>query len=245
MAAHPSSSREGVDFMSRLGEHGERKVVALSGASCRLHPSRPLRVRLVLHPSSQPLPESPHQSSSEDVYTYGPDTDCGTITQSTLLHDVSFRLLVHATFMNMSSHTERVCTISIPLHILPPSAPLPEVESSIDEAYHKKHDKPPTRTVRQDDAEVPKLLLGLPPLDDTAEAGDREEDLDIPVSAMPIRMLVPGLADVLHALDEGLAHLRVRGELVDGHVEHIGGNCDDLIESSHDRVHRVIHQDTR
>ncbi|KAI9057088.1 hypothetical protein FKP32DRAFT_1661639 [Trametes sanguinea] len=176
MAAHPSSSREGVDFMSRIGEHGERKVVALSGASCRLHPSRPLRVRLVLHPSSQPLPESPHQSSSEDVYTYGPDTDCGTITQSTLLHDVSFRLLVHATFMNMSSHTERVCTISIPLHILPPSAPLPEVESSIDEAYHKKHDKPPTRTVRQDDAEVPEyeagpsVIAGAPPPFEEREA---------------------------------------------------------------------------
>ncbi|CDO72350.1 hypothetical protein BN946_scf184977.g47 [Trametes cinnabarina] len=150
--------------------------MALSGASCRLHPSRPLRVRLVLHPSAQPLSDSPHQPTSEELYSYGPETDCATITQSTLLHAVSFRLFVHATFMNMSSHTERVCTLSIPLRIIPPSAPLPEVESSIDEAYHKKHDKPPTRTVRQDDTEVPQyeagpsVVAGAPPPFEEREA---------------------------------------------------------------------------
>ena len=63
--------------------------------------------------------------------------------------------------MNMSSHTERVSTVSLPLRILPPSAPLPEVEPSIDEAYHKKHDRPPARTVRQDDdVEVPQYEAG-------------------------------------------------------------------------------------
>ncbi|KAI0639290.1 hypothetical protein C8Q77DRAFT_1080451 [Trametes polyzona] len=177
MTAVPSSSREGIDFQSRLGEHGERKVVALSGASCRLHPSQPIRVRLVLHPPSQsPLPDSPNQLSSEDLFVYDPDADCATITQSTLLHSVSFRLLVHATFMNMTTHTERVSTLSFPLQILPPNAPLPEVESSIDEAYHKKHDRPPTRTVRQDDAEVPQYeagpsaIAGAPPPFEEREA---------------------------------------------------------------------------
>ncbi|KAI0670015.1 hypothetical protein C8Q78DRAFT_1038751 [Trametes maxima] len=176
MAATPSTSREGVDFISRIGEHGERKVVAISGASCRLHPSRPLRVRLVLHPPSQsPWPDSASQVS-EDLYSYDSDTDCATITQSTLLHSVSFQLLVHATFMKMSSRTERISTITIPLNILPPSAPLPEVESSIDEAYHKKHDRPPTRTVRQDDAEVPQYeagpsgIAGAPPPFEEREA---------------------------------------------------------------------------
>ncbi|KAI0361751.1 hypothetical protein OH77DRAFT_1444578 [Trametes cingulata] len=177
MTAMPSSSREGVDFISRRGENGERKVVALSGASCRLHPGRPIRVRLVLHPPSQTSrPHSPSQLSTEDLYSYDPDTDCATITQSTLLHSVSFRLHVHATFMNMSSHTERVSTLTVPLNILPPNAPLPEVEASIDEAYHKKHDRPPTRTVRQDDAEVPEYeagpsaIAGAPPPFEEREA---------------------------------------------------------------------------
>ncbi|KAI0778071.1 hypothetical protein BD413DRAFT_600905 [Trametes elegans] len=163
-AAEPSSSRQGVQFIARRGEHGEQKVVALSGASCRLHPSRPIRVRLILHPPSQSsLLDSPHQPSSEDFYPVEAGTDCATITQSTLLHSVSFRLLVHATFMNMASRTERVSTVSIPLQILPPSAPLPEIEPSMDEAYHKKHDRPPTRTVRQDDAEVPEYDAGAGP----------------------------------------------------------------------------------
>ncbi|KAI8995522.1 hypothetical protein BD414DRAFT_435482 [Trametes punicea] len=177
VAADPSSSREGVDFISRRGEHGERKVLALSGASCRLHPSRPLRVRLVLHPPSQSsFPDPPSHLPSEDLYSLGSDADCATITQSTLLHSVSFRLLVRATFMNMSSRTERVSTLSVPLQIIPPSAPLPEVESSIDEAYHKKHDKPPARTVRQDDAEVPQyeagpsVIAGAPPPFEEREA---------------------------------------------------------------------------
>ncbi|KAH9857888.1 hypothetical protein C2E23DRAFT_746739 [Lenzites betulinus] len=177
MTAGPSSSREGIDFISRHGEHGERKVIALSGASCRLHPSQPLRVRLVLRPPSQsPFPDTPNQLSTEDLFSFDPDADCGTITQSTLLHSVSFRLLVHATFMNMAHHTERVSTVSIPLHILPANAPLPEVESSIDEAYHKKHDRPPTRTVRQDDAEVPQYeagpsaIAGAPPPFEEREA---------------------------------------------------------------------------
>ncbi|KAI0662684.1 hypothetical protein C8Q70DRAFT_908793 [Cubamyces menziesii] len=178
MAAEPSSSREGVDFISRSGEHGDRKVVALSGASCRLHPSRAIRVRLVLHPPAQsPLPGPPGQLPPENHYSFEPDADCATISQSTLIHTVSFRLLVHATFMNMSSHTERVSTVSLPLRILPPSAPLPEVEPSIDEAYHKKHDRPPARTVRQDDdVEVPQyeagpsVIAGAPPPFEEREA---------------------------------------------------------------------------
>ncbi|TBU49633.1 hypothetical protein BD309DRAFT_909167 [Dichomitus squalens] len=158
----PSTSRTPPDFIVRRGERGERKVIALSGASCRLHPSRPLRIRLVLHqPTEPPLPDSPrHQPSTEEAYSTSFDAECAYITQSTVLHSVSFRLLVHATFVRMSSHTERVSTVSIPLLILPPSAPLPEVEASVDAAYIKKHDRPPTRTVRLEDPEVPQYEAG-------------------------------------------------------------------------------------
>ncbi|KAH9944481.1 uncharacterized protein BXZ73DRAFT_87366 [Epithele typhae] len=135
----PSTSRQAPDFQPMEKEHGERKVVALSGASCRLHPSRPLRIRLVLHPpTDSPRPGSPHGLPSDELSSAELDTDCASITQSTPLHSVSFRLLVHATFMNMSNHTERVSTQHIPLFIIPPSAPLPEVEPS--------HDQPPSRT---------------------------------------------------------------------------------------------------
>ena len=159
----PSTSRQNPEFAVRHGEHGERKVVALSGASCRMHPSRPLRIRLVLHQPTEALPpQSPHHQRvpSDDFFSTESEAECASISQSTLLHTVSFRLVVHATFMNMSSHTERVSTLTIPLLILPPSAPLPEVEPSVDAAYHKKHDRPPTRTVRLDDADVPQYEAG-------------------------------------------------------------------------------------
>ncbi|KAI0757116.1 hypothetical protein C8Q80DRAFT_1091932 [Daedaleopsis nitida] len=157
----PSTSRQAPEFVARRGARGERKVIALSGASCRLHPSRPLQIRLVLHQPSNPQPHPPHQQiSSEDFFSVDTDVDCGSITQSTLLHSVSFRLLIRATFMNMSTHTERVSTLTIPLLILPQSAPLPEVEPSVDAAYMKKHDRPPTRTVRQEDTDVPQYEAG-------------------------------------------------------------------------------------
>ncbi len=161
-APGPSTSRTPPDLIVRRGERGERKVVAFSGASCRLHPSRPLRIRLVLHQlneSARP-DSSPNHPPSEDTLSIDLDAECAHITQSTVLHSVSFRLLVHATFIRMSNHTETVSTVSIPLLILPPSAPLPEVESSVDSAYMKKHDRPPTRTVRAEDAEVPQYEAG-------------------------------------------------------------------------------------
>lgn len=161
-APGPSTSCTPPDRIVRRGEHGERKVVAFSGASCRLHPSRPLRVRLVLHQPNESARQdsSPHNPPSEDTFSADMDVECAYITQSTILHSVSFRLLVHATFIRMSSHTETVSTVSIPLLILPPSAPLPEVESSVDSAYMKKHDRPPTRTVRAEDVEVPQYEAG-------------------------------------------------------------------------------------
>ncbi|PIL32074.1 hypothetical protein GSI_06778 [Ganoderma sinense ZZ0214-1] len=161
-APGPSTSRTPPVLVMRRGEHGERKVVTFSGASCRLHPSRALRIRLVLHqPNESTRPDSSlHHPPSEDTLSTDLDAQCAYITQSTVLHSVSFRLLVHATFIRMSSHTETVSTVSIPLLILPPSAPLPEVESSVDSAYMKKHDRPPTRTVRAEDAEVPQYEAG-------------------------------------------------------------------------------------
>ena len=161
-APGPSTSRTPPDLIVQRGERGERKVVAFSGASCRLHPSRPLRIRLILHqPNESARPNSsPHPRPSEDTLSTDLDAECAYVTQSTVLHSVSFRLLVHATFIQMSNHTETVSSVSIPLLILPPSAPLPEVETSVDSAYMKKHDRPPTRTVRAEDAEVPQYEAG-------------------------------------------------------------------------------------
>lgn len=151
----PSSSSHEVDSGSSTGVYSETNIVALSGASCRLNPTRALRIRLVLHQPS----ESPLRSANElplgGQYLQDPVIDCATITQMTLLHSVSFRLRVHATFMHMTSHTERVSSLSIPVVMLSPQAPLPEVEESIDEAYHKKHDRPPVRTNRPEDSDVP------------------------------------------------------------------------------------------
>ncbi|EMD41775.1 hypothetical protein CERSUDRAFT_102170 [Gelatoporia subvermispora B] len=135
---------------------GDVRVVSFSGASCRLHPTQPIRVRLILHPPTG-SPDIPHQALPPgDYYYLESDDDCASITQNTLLHSVTFSLRVHATFMNMSNHTERTSTITIPVTIIPPTARLPEVEHDIDAAYHKKHDRPPERTVRVEDGDAPR-----------------------------------------------------------------------------------------
>jgi len=77
----------------------------------------------------------------------------------------------------MSTRTERISHVSIPVTILPPSAPLPEVAQSLDEAYQKKHDRPPARTVREEEVDLdvphysegeagPSFAGAPPPFDD-------------------------------------------------------------------------------
>ncbi|KAH9946786.1 hypothetical protein B0H21DRAFT_808352 [Amylocystis lapponica] len=175
----PSSSTEGVDFRTSVGVRGEKKVIALSGASCRLNPSRPIQIRLVLHqPTESPLVSPSQELPTGEHHSPASDVDCASISQTSLIHSVSFRLRVHATFVNMSTRRERVSTVSIPIIVLPPVAPLPEVEHSMDAAYHKKHDRPPTRTVRADDDAPryeegeagPSFLGGAPPPFEEREA---------------------------------------------------------------------------
>jgi len=69
----------------------------------------------------------------------------------TVLHNIYFWLSINISFVDTFTHRERISNISIPLTILAPSAPLPEVSQATDEAYHKKHDRPPARTVRHDE----------------------------------------------------------------------------------------------
>ncbi|KAF9787270.1 hypothetical protein BJ322DRAFT_1019722 [Thelephora terrestris] len=133
-----------------------KTVVTRSGAGCRFHATRPIRQRLILHQPLEPPSVEPAQ-----VYSHphrpnqDPDPELGFpfISQTTLLHCVAFRLVVYITFINMSTHTEHVETVIIPLTIIPPPAPLPEADADLDTAYMKKHDKPPQRTVRGDDSE--------------------------------------------------------------------------------------------
>ncbi|KAI0004168.1 hypothetical protein BJV74DRAFT_809519 [Russula compacta] len=133
-----------------------RTVISRSGALCRFHASLPVRLRFILHqssPSSSPS-DSTHPLPAGDFGSTGSDAECASITQTTLLHSVSFRIRVHATFRNTTHHTERVSTITIPITFLPSPAPLPEVAESVDSAYHKKHDRPPARTIRHDDVDA-------------------------------------------------------------------------------------------
>jgi len=158
----PSSSKAPVSPLF-LGS-SFRAVIARSGASCRFHSSRPVQLRFVLHqpsPSGSPsdfqvnLPTGDHGHLDSDA-------ECASITQMTLLHSVTFRINIHVSFVDMTSRTERISTLSIPVTILAPPAPLPEVEQSVDAAYQKKHDRPPVRTVRLDDADyaVPRYFDG-------------------------------------------------------------------------------------
>jgi neural Wiskott-Aldrich syndrome protein len=144
---HAPQSRRGASY---------RTVISRSGALCRFHATLPVRLRFILHqssPSSSPS-DSTHPLPAGDFGSTGSDAECASITQTTLLHSVSFRIRVHATFRNTSQHTERVSTITIPITFLPSPAPLPEVEESVDSAYLKKHDRPPARTNRRDDIDA-------------------------------------------------------------------------------------------
>lgn len=90
--------------------------------------------------------------------------------------------------------------------------------------------------------EIPELLLGLPPFHDSTEAGDCQQNLNVPVPTMPIWMVVPGLSNVLHALYNPFTKLGLGHELRNRHFGHIGCDCNYFIQRSHDGVDRIIHK---
>ncbi|KAJ7042443.1 hypothetical protein C8F04DRAFT_1251885 [Mycena alexandri] len=130
-----------------------KSVIARSGASCRFHSSRPVQLRFILHQPSPSGSPSEFQINlpSQEYGQLDSDAECASITQLTLLHSITFQLHVHISFVDMSSRTERISTISIPVVILAPPAPLPEMAPSMEAAYSKKHDRPPAKTVRHED----------------------------------------------------------------------------------------------
>ncbi|KAF8475437.1 hypothetical protein JB92DRAFT_2823099 [Gautieria morchelliformis] len=158
------------DSHSSSTEDGSHTILTRSGSSCRFHSSRPVQIRLLLYPrlsAMNSMDDDSSLSGSEQIEN--DNSDCTSITQSTLLHTVSFHLTVNTTFMLAASHTESVTRVNIPIVLLPNPAPLPEVDESVASAYRKKHDKPPARTVRHEDADVgeneagPSALVGAPP----------------------------------------------------------------------------------
>ncbi|KAG6896888.1 hypothetical protein C0992_005452 [Termitomyces sp. T32_za158] len=131
-----------------------RMTVARSGASCRFHSSRPVKLRFLLnHPLYTGSPSSsPNDLSSPDYCgQYGSDEECPSVTQLTIFHSITFCLFVYVSFVDITSRRERISTLSIPVTILAPPAPLPQVSPEFDAAYSKKHDRPPLKTVRHDD----------------------------------------------------------------------------------------------
>ncbi|KAJ3545888.1 hypothetical protein NMY22_g2260 [Coprinellus aureogranulatus] len=68
--------------------------------------------------------------------------------------------------------SKRISHIVIPIVMLPPAARLPQVPSTIDEAYSKKHDRPPTQTNRYDeDPSIPHYSEAGPSVPHYSEAG--------------------------------------------------------------------------
>ncbi|KAJ7293384.1 hypothetical protein C8J57DRAFT_24612 [Mycena rebaudengoi] len=149
----PSSSKAPISPLFSGSTY--KTIIARSGASCRFHSSRPVQLRFILHqpsPSGSPSDFQINLPTGETGHLDS-DAECASITQLTLLHSITFQINIHVSFVDMSSRTERISTISIPVVILAPPAPLPEVAPSMDAAYRKKHDRPPVRTVRQEDAD--------------------------------------------------------------------------------------------
>ncbi|KAG8933027.1 hypothetical protein FRC03_008646 [Tulasnella sp. 419] len=131
-------------------------VVTRSGASCRFHPSRSVQLRLVLHSGN--LDEGDPEANPPDV-----DTAAGSITQSTVMHQISFHVHVELAFVAQSTHTSTSVHGRIPIIIIPALAQQPEVADDLEQGYMKKHDKPPVKTNR-----VTEDVSGGPPaFDDT------------------------------------------------------------------------------
>ena len=194
-----------------------KTVVTRSGAGCRFHATRPIRQRLILHQPLEPSNVEPAQMYSHPHRpSQDPDPELGfpLISQTTVLHCVTFRLMVYITFINMSRHTEHVETVVIPLTIVPPPAPLPESDADLDTAYRKKHDRPPQRTVRGDDSEnTPHYeeagpSYAPPPFD--------ERDAPPPFQE-PSTSNVTRLPTFLEAEGEVYASTQIENEKVDGH----------------------------
>lgn len=129
-------------------------VITRSGAPARLHPTRSVRVRLVLHGlSHDPLADIQSQENTHEV--------CASVSQTTLMHDVSFHVILRASFL--IDGQEQTVKGRIPVTIIPRVAPQVEVPDDIGEAYMKKHDKPPAKTVRTADAEQGEGTSSGPP----------------------------------------------------------------------------------
>ncbi|KAF9015308.1 hypothetical protein BDQ17DRAFT_33380 [Cyathus striatus] len=146
MLSSPSGSGSGSSYMS---------VVARSGASCRFHSSQPIQLRFIMHQPTQQNTSNSGLESSPNVDAGRSDSDeeSPMISQFTIFHSVTFQIKIYISFVDTTTRKERISTLTIPIVMVPPPAPLPEISSSIDEAYSKKHDRPPTRTVRQEDSE--------------------------------------------------------------------------------------------
>ncbi|KIM34414.1 hypothetical protein M408DRAFT_19323 [Serendipita vermifera MAFF 305830] len=154
-----------------------RTALTRSGAPARFHSSRPVRIRLLARTSA--APSSPAQVPIDSASHSTGVFDCP-ITQSTTLHTVEFFIEVSVSFLRHRTHqaasehlpVQESTTISVPITILPPLAKTLEAVGDMDmeHAYHKKFDKPPTKTNREAAADVgppgPSASGAPPPFDD-------------------------------------------------------------------------------
>lgn len=156
-------------------------VLTRSGASARFHSSQPVRIRLLIRASA--LPSSPAQVPADFSYNQSGAFEC-TITQHSTLHSVEFSLEVAISFLTQrperpessaNAHAPPVqeyAKVSIPITLLPPPARKGDQTTELDmeQAYHKKFDKPPVKTNRVADADVgppgPSASGAPPPFDE-------------------------------------------------------------------------------
>ncbi|KAG9050567.1 hypothetical protein FS837_004424 [Tulasnella sp. UAMH 9824] len=124
-------------------------VITRSGASCRFNSRRTVQLRLVLHTSNQSQLDDEDQSLPPEV-----DSAAGSITQSTVLHQVNFHVHVEVSFVNRSNHTSNVIQAEIPITIIPALAPQPDADD-LEVSYRKKHDQPPQTTTRATEDNAP------------------------------------------------------------------------------------------
>ncbi|KAG8986595.1 hypothetical protein FRB90_003899, partial [Tulasnella sp. 427] len=182
-------------------------VITRTGASCRFHSRRTVQLRLVLHTSNQSQLDDGDQSLPPEV-----DSAAGSITQSTVLHQVDFHVHVEVSFVNPSSHTSNVIQADIPITIIPALASQPEAED-LEVSYRKKHDQPPKTTTRPVEDNAP------PAFDDESgrtiafEGGPGSIDPP-PFSAEPSNMGLPSFSESQSQAEAGSSYPEPGGSSV-------------------------------
>ncbi|GAA5980738.1 hypothetical protein JCM10908_001759 [Rhodotorula pacifica] len=144
-----------------------RTVLAHSGKSARFSPSRPIIIRLVLHPPLEPT--------------------CESISQSTILHTVSFAVRVTVGLVNTGSSSS-TSSSTAPAGATSTSSSAIAAPASSDNHHHHHAGPAPLDTVLMQELTI---LPDLPPSTSTLPRSDKQKEVERAAAATTTLVSLP------------------------------------------------------